>query len=81
MNDLAERIEDEVYADEENVLSEAGDEEAEELQLDDDSEPSDEPSEPVEAEAEESEEAEDDFVVSIDGESPAPEEAAPRAEA
>lgn len=78
MNDLAEQIEEEVYEDEENVLSEAGDEEVEELQLDDDSEPSDEPSEPVEAEAEESEEAEDDgLVVSIDGESPAPEEAAP----
>jgi len=77
MNDLAEQIEDEVYEDEENVLSEGGDEEVEELQLEDDSEPSDEPSEPVEAEADESEEAEDDLVVSIDGESPAPEEAAP----
>ena len=74
MNDLAEQIEEEVYEDEENVLSEAGDEEVEELQLDDDAEPSDEPSEPVEAEAEESEE---DLIVSIDGESPAPEEAAP----
>jgi len=74
MNDLAEQIEEEVYEDEENVLSEAGDEEVEELQLDDDSEPSDEPSEPVEPEAEESE---DDLIVSIDGESPAPEEAAP----
>ena len=78
MNDLAEQIEEEVYADEEIVLSEGGDEEVEELQLDDESEPSGEQSEPVEAEAEESEEAEDDsLVVSIDGESPAPEEAAP----
>ena len=77
MNDLAEQIEEEVYADEEIVLSEGGDEEVEELQLDDESEPSGEQSEPVEAEAEESEEAEDDLIVSIDGESPAPEEAAP----
>ena len=79
MSNVAEEIEEVIYEEDENVLSEAGDEEVEELQLDDDSEPSDEPSEPVEdTEAEESEEAEDDgFVVSIEGESPAPEESAP----
>ena len=77
MNDLAEQIEEEVYEDE-DVLSEGGDEEGEELQLEADDEAEDEQAEPVEAEADESEEAEDDgLVVSIDGESPAPEEAAP----
>lgn len=75
MNDLAERIEDEVYEDE-DVLSEGGDE-AEELQLEADDEAEDEQAEPVEAEAEESETDDDGLVVSIDGESPAPEEAAP----
>ena len=78
MNDLAEQIEDEVYEDE-DVLSEGGDE-AEELQLEADDEAEDEQAEPVEAEAEDSEESETDddgLVVSIDGESPAPEEAAP----
>ena len=79
MSNVAEEIEEVTYEDEENVLGEAGDEEVEELQLDDDSEPSDEPSEPVEdPEAEESEEADDgSLVVSIEGESPAPEESAP----
>lgn len=75
MNDLAERIEDEVYEDE-DVLSEGGDE-AEELRLEADDEAEDEQAEPVEAEAEESETDDDGLVVSIDGESPAPEEAAP----
>jgi hypothetical protein len=75
MKDLAERIEDEVYEDE-DVLSEGGDE-AEELQLEADDEAEDEQAEPVEAEAEESETDDDGLVVSIDGESPAPEEAAP----
>ncbi len=75
MNDLAEQIEDEVYEDE-DVLSEGGDE-AEELQLEADDEAEDEQAEPVEAEAEESETDDDGLVVSIDGESPAPEEAAP----
>jgi len=75
MNDLAEQIEDEVYEDE-DVLSEGGDE-AEELRLEADDEAEDEQAEPVEAEAEESETDDDGLVVSIDGESPAPEEAAP----
>lgn len=79
MSNVAEEIEEVTYEDEEILLSEGGDAEAEELQLDDDAEPAEEQSEPVEdTEAEESEEAEDDgFVVSIEGESPAPEESAP----
>ena len=74
---VAEEIEEVIYEEDENVLGEGGDE-GEELQLDAEDE-AEEQSEPVDtAEAEESEEADDgSLVVSIEGESPAPEETAP----
>jgi len=70
---VAEEIEEVIYEDDENVLGEGGDE-GEELQLETDVE-AEEQAEPVDdTEADESEE---DLIVSIDGESPTPEETAP----